>query len=54
MNDVEPALFISESGYYLGAHPDTDTHIVDTLQKASETLRQSHFSDQIIEKYMSR
>lgn len=54
MDDVEPALFISESGYYLGAHPDTDTRIVDTLQKASETLRESHFADKVIKKYMSQ
>jgi polar amino acid transport system substrate-binding protein len=54
MSDVEPALFISESGYYLGAHPETEPDIVKRLQNGSDQLQQSKFSQQIIEKYMSR
>lgn len=54
MSDVEPALFISESGYYLGAHPKTDPDIVERLQSGSDQLQQSNFSQRIIEKYMSR
>ena len=54
MGDVEPALLISESGYYLGAHPDTDPDIVQRLQNGSDMLYQSEFSQKIIEKYMSR
>lgn len=54
MSDVEPALFISSGGYYLGAHPETDPDIVKRLQEASKTLSQSDFPQQIIEKYMDR
>ena len=54
MSDIEPALFISESGYYLGAHPETDPDIVKRLQNASDVLKSSNFSEKIIEKYMSR
>lgn len=53
MSDVEPALFISASSYYLGAHPDTDPGIVERLQKASEDLKQSNFAEKIINKYMN-
>ena len=54
MSDIEPALFISESGYYLGAHPETDPDIVKRLQNASDVLKSSNFSEKIIEKFMSR
>jgi len=54
MSDIEPALFISESGYYLGAHPETDPDIFKRLQNASDVLKSSNFSEKIIEKYMSR
>lgn len=54
MSDIEPALFISESGYYLGAHPETDPDIVTRLQNASDVIKLSNFSEKIIEKYMSR
>lgn len=54
MSDIEPALFISESGYYLGAHPSTDPDIVKRLQNASDVLMSSNFSEKIIKKYMSR
>jgi len=54
MSDVEPALFVSSSGYYLGAHPDTDPDIVERLQRASETLSQSDFPQQVVDKYMNR
>lgn len=53
MSDVEPALFISASSYFLGAHPDTDPDIVEQLQKTSEDLKQSNFAEKIIAKYMN-
>lgn len=54
MNDIEPALFISSSGYYLGAHPDTNAELVDQLQNAAEKIYQSAFAEKIISKYMSQ
>ena len=54
MKDVKPALFISESSYYLGAHPDTDPSLISRLQRASETLNEAGFATPIIDKYMNR
>ena len=54
MKDVKPALFISESSYYLGAHPETDPTIINRLQRASETLYETGFAAAIIDKYMNR
>ena len=54
MRDVKPALFISESSYYLGAHPETDPTIINRLQRASETLNEAGFAKAIIDRYMNQ
>ncbi len=52
MKDVEPALFISARGYYLGANIDTNDAIIAKLQKANEYVQRSGFVDATIAKYI--
>ena len=54
MNDIEPALFISSSGYYLGAHPETDPELLEDLQETIENMNETNFAEKIITKYMSQ
>ncbi len=50
--DVEPALFISSKGYYLGANINTENAIVERLRQANEKIQASGIVKKIIDKYM--
>ncbi len=52
LDDVEPALFISARGYYLGANINTDDAIITKLQKANEKVQRSGIVEKIIAKYI--
>ncbi len=52
MKDVEPVLFISDRGYYLGANLNTDDEIVARLQEANEKVQRSGIVEEIIAKYI--
>lgn len=52
LDDVEPALFISARGYYLGANINTDDAVIEKLQKANEKIQRSGIVEEIIAKYV--
>lgn len=49
---VEPVLFVSSKGYYLGANIDTDDEKVEQLRQANNKVQASGMVEEIIEKYM--
>lgn len=53
ITDVEPALFISSKGYYLGANINTSQELVDKLQAANQKVQESGLVEKIIEKYIN-
>ncbi len=52
LKDVEPALFITSKGYYLGANLETDDAVIEHLRRANEKVQASGLVKKIIEKYM--
>ncbi len=52
MEKVEPALFISSKGYYLGANINTDDEIVERLRRANSKVQASGLVEKIVDKYM--
>ncbi len=52
LNDVEPALFVTSKGYYLGANVETDDTLINRLQRANEKVQASGIVNKIVEKYM--
>ena len=52
MDDVEPALFITAKGYYLGANINTSDEIVSKLRKANEKVQLSGLPEKMVKKYM--
>jgi len=53
INDVEPALFISSKGYYLGANINTSDDVVEKLRAANKKVQASGIIDTIIGKYIN-
>jgi len=52
LDDVEPAVFVSSKGYYIGANIKTDDEIIKKLQAANEKIQASEFVRQTIQKYI--
>ncbi len=52
MEKVEPALFISSKGYYLGANINIDDEIIERLRRANAKVQASGLVDEIVDKYM--
>jgi len=52
LKDVEPAVFISANGYYIGANPGVDDQVIARLQEANMRVQQSGIIDDIIDKYL--
>lgn len=52
LQDVEPVLFITSKGYYLGANINTDDEKVKKLRQANDKVQASGLVEEIIEKYM--
>jgi polar amino acid transport system substrate-binding protein len=52
ITDVEPVLFVSSKGYYLGANIDTDDEKVEKLRQANDKVQDSGLVEEIIDKYM--
>lgn len=52
LKDVEPAVFISADGYYIGANPVVDDQVVARLQEANIRVQESGIIEGIIEKYI--
>lgn len=52
MADVEPALFVSSKGYYLGANINTDEEKIERLRRANKKIQASGFVEKVIKKYM--
>lgn len=50
--DIEPALLITASGYYLGANIDTDDELIERLNEANQRVQNSGIIDEIIRKYL--
>lgn len=53
IHDVEPALFISSKGYYIGANKNTQDEIVEKLRIANDKVQGSGKVEQIINKYIN-
>ncbi len=54
MEAVKPALLLGSSSYYLGASLNTSDMVVNRLQKASQSLLDSRFTQDVIRKYMNQ
>ncbi len=52
INDVEPALFISSKGYYIGANRNCDKKNVQRLREANQIIQSSGKVQQIVNRYM--
>lgn len=52
LEDVEPVLFISKKGYYLGANKQSDDSLIKRLQDANTTVQDSGVVPKIVNKYM--
>ncbi len=52
LKDVEPALFVTSKGYYLGANITTDDAVVQRLRQANQKVQKTDLVKEIISKYM--
>lgn len=53
LDDVEPAVFISSKGYYLGANTGVSDELVARLQEANRRVQESGIVAEIIKKYIN-
>jgi polar amino acid transport system substrate-binding protein len=52
LDDIEPALLVTQKGYYLATNMQSDPDLVDRLQQANTEIQQSSLIQEIVAKYM--